>query len=96
MLKNENKNLKEEKLNLLATIESLVRSTIDFAAEYAATALQRALINFGDGYKRLLKLNEFVADTARDEAINLQQNGEQKEKMITISKSIKIGERSHK
>jgi hypothetical protein len=90
-LKNENKTLKEEKLNLLATIESLVRSTIDFAAEYAATALQRALINFGDSYKKLLKINNSIADSARDEAINLQQTEKQKKEIKRISNSLKNG-----
>ena len=78
-LKKENKKLKEENLNLLSTIENLVKSTIDFAAEYAATALQRALFNFTDGYKKLLKINEFIADKARDEAIRIQQDNDQKE-----------------
>jgi len=78
-LKKENKKLKEENLNLLSIIENLVKSTIDYAAEYAATAYQRALINFGNGYKKLLKINEFIADNARDEAINLQQTIKQKE-----------------
>jgi hypothetical protein len=80
-LKKENKKLEEENLNLLSTIENLVKSTIDFAAEYAATALQRALLNFNDGYKKLLKINEFIADKARDEAISLQQTNKQKEKI---------------
>jgi len=90
-LKKENKKLKEENINLLSTIENLVKSTIDFAAEYAATALQRALLNFGDCYKKLLKINEFIADNARDEAINLQQTDEQKKEIEQISNNVKNG-----
>ena len=88
-LKKENKKLKEENLNLLSTIENLVKSTIDYAAEYAATAYQRALINFGNGYKKLLKINEFIADNARDEAINMQQTDEQKKEIKQMAKSAK-------
>lgn len=92
-LKKENKKLKEENVNLLSTIENLVKSTIDFAAEYAATALQRALLNFSDSYKKLLKINEFIADNARDEAINLQPNDDKKEiikqETLRIKKNIK-------
>lgn len=78
-LKKENKELKAENLNLLSTIENLVKSTVDFAAEYAATALQRALLNFSESYKKLLKINAFIAENARDEAINLQPNDDKKE-----------------
>ena len=92
-LKNENKKLKEENLNLLSSIENLVKSTIAFAAEYADTALQRALFNFTDGYKKLLKINDFIADKTRDEAINLQQNDDKKEiikqETLRIKKDLK-------
>ncbi|WP_440874821.1 hypothetical protein [Thalassotalea sp. PLHSN55] len=92
-LKNENKKLKEENLNLLSSIENLVKSTIAFAAEYADTALQRALFNFTDGYKKLLKINDFIADKTRDEAINLQQNDDKKEMIkqetLRIKKDLK-------
>ena len=92
-LKKENKKLKEENLNLLSSIEMLVKSTIDFAAEYAATALQRALLNFTSGYKKLLKINEFIADKARDEAIKIQKTEKQKEiikrETLRIKKNLK-------
>lgn len=90
-LKKENKKLKDENLNLLSTIENLVRSTIDFAAEYAATALQRALFNFGDGYKKLSKVNGFIADIVRDESISIQQTNEQKNELVQQSKRVKNG-----
>ncbi|GAA6172364.1 MAG: hypothetical protein ACJARX_000368 [Psychroserpens sp.] len=90
-LKKENKKLKEENLNLLSIIENLVKSTIDYAAEYAATALQRALLNFGDGYKKLLNINEFIADNARDEAINLQQTDQQKKEIEQVANHVKNG-----
>jgi len=87
----ENIHLKKENKKLLLTIENLVRSTIDFAAEYAATALQRALVSFGDGYRKLLKINEFIADNARDEAINIQQTNKQKKEIEQVSNRIKNG-----
>tara|TARA_R110001583_G_scaffold187929_1_gene349521 strand:+ start:4212 stop:5540 length:1329 start_codon:yes stop_codon:yes gene_type:complete len=90
-LKNKNKKLKEENVNLLSTIENLVKSTIDFAAEYAATALQRALLNFGESYRKLLKINGFIADNARDEAIKLQQTDEQKNEIEQVSNYVKNG-----
>jgi len=95
-LKNENIKLKEENLNLLSTIENLVKSTIDFAAEYAATALQRALLNFKDSYKKLLKINEFIADKARDEAIKIQQTDQSKKDIINISQKAKATYRANK
>ena len=88
-LKKENKKLKAENLNLLSTIENLVKSTIDFAAEYAATALQRALLNFSDSYKKLLNINEFIADNARDKAIRLQQSEKQKNDIRKVSIKVK-------
>jgi len=92
----ENINLKKENFNLLSTIESLVKSTIDFAAEYATTAIHRALINFGQSYKSLLNINEVIADNVRDEAINIQPTDQNKKDIKNISKEIKAKYKTRK
>jgi len=72
---------KSELKNDISKIENAIRNTIDFAAEYAATAVKRALVNFKNEIGLLNKLSEFVAKNIGNQAKDMQPNQDQKDKI---------------
>ena len=89
-LKSDVEELKTKKDSLSKSIKNLVKTTIDYAAEYAATAYEDALKKYGDHFKRLIDIDRFLADKARESAIEMQPTDKQKEEIRKASKSPKI------
>jgi hypothetical protein len=89
-LKLENTALKMEKKGLLKSIEKLVKSTIDYAAEYATTSYKNALENYKKHFKSLNDINTFIAKKTKNEAMAMQPTEEQKEEIDKASKPPKI------
>ena len=85
-LKSDVEELKSEKNSLIKSIENLFKSTIDYAAEYAVTAYDKAVEKYGENFQELKKISEFMANKAKKDAIEMQPNQEQKDKITEASK----------
>jgi hypothetical protein len=81
-----NIDLRKEEKTILKRIENLVKSTIDYAAEYASTAYKKALNLYGDDHAKLGDIAPFLAEKVRKEAIAMQPNDQQKEEINKKSK----------
>jgi len=82
----ENNLVKVSTKTLRKQIDGIIKSAFEAAAEYAVTAYEKALIKFGKEHKALEEISEFIAEKAKKDAIEMQPNEEQKEKIKEITK----------